>query len=1375
MNNEVNDYFLGLDIGTDSVGWAVTDMQYHILRRKGKSLWGVRLFDAANTAAERRMHRTNRRRLQRRKQRLLLLQELFSEEMNKKDPMFFQRLKDSAFWAEDKTEKQIYSLFNDNDFTDVDYNKEFKTIYHLRKALLKNEKEYDIRLVYLALHHILKHRGHFLFNGDIASATSFQTTFLTFKECLFDELNLEFECDSESEFEKIIKDKNKTSTSKCSELKKICHIKKEDKQINEIFKLITGSKATLSVIFQDKQLEEVEHNKISFSESSYEEKRLLLEDEIQERTGIVDIFHGLYNWVILADILEGGEYNGQSFLSIAKVNTYEKHKKDLRLLKNLVKEYCSNEYEKFFKIAFDKKDKDSKKSEDDKKDKGNKDDKKHNYCAYIGKYKKNGKKFSVSRCTQEDFYKDLKKLLDNMPQEQEEIKQILKEIENRSFLPLQVNSDNGVIPYQVNKMELQLILQNAEQYLPFLKEKDEESGKTVSEKIVSLFEFRIPYYVGPLNTAKGENSWMIRKEGEESGSIRPWNFKQKVDVDKSAAEFIQRMTNQCTYLQNETVLPKYSLLYSEYMVLNELNNVKIRDEKISVELKQNIYNEVFKKYKQVTGKRLLEYLNSHGYDLSKEDLSGFDGNFKTSLSSYLDLKKIFKEDIDKYAVQQMAEDIILWITLYGDDSKMLRRVIRQNYEKNLSEEQIKQLSRLKFQGWGRLSKCFLTELEGMDCETGECITIIQGLRNTQNNLMQLLSQKYTFLEKIEESNEGYHIDGEINYNNVVQDVVASPSVKRAVWQTIQIVEEIKKIMGKVPKKIFVEMARSEEEKKRTTSRKDKLLELYKVIDKECKTDWCTELSNKTEAEFQSIKLFLYYTQMGMCMYSGQKIDLSRLDDATIWDRDHIYPQSKTKDDSLDNLVLVDRRINAKKRDGIIMPEIQQKMCSKWKYLKDRGLISDKKYERLTRKTPLTNEELAGFINRQLVETRQSSKVVATLLKRIYDESEIVYVKANAVSDFRKEKTNNVKVRDLNDYHHAKDAYLNIVVGNVYHTKFTSNPLHWLKKNPNVKYSLKTEKMFAFDLEYKEQVVWKRGNEGSILIVKNTLNKNDILFTRYAYCNKGGLFDENIVKAGKSASLVPIKKGMDTQKYGGYSSITPSHFMLVESKDKKGKFIRTIEAVPLYRVREFNENQELLLDYCKQFYGLKEPRIIIPCIKKNAKLVIDGFPMHLKGSTGKQLILQGAVQLCLSNDDVVYLKRIIKYIDKNLNRKDKKELLKVDSYMKITKEENIKLYNIFIEKLSNKIYSYRPANPKDKLKEKEEQFKNLSLEEQCLVLGEILHLFQCKPVKADLTLIEGVKNAGVIKENKNISKSKSVKLIYQSPTGLYEQVIDLLTV
>lgn len=56
-------YYLGLDMGTSSLGWAVTDEKYCLLRKKGKDLWGVRLFDEADTAAERRSHRTARRRL----------------------------------------------------------------------------------------------------------------------------------------------------------------------------------------------------------------------------------------------------------------------------------------------------------------------------------------------------------------------------------------------------------------------------------------------------------------------------------------------------------------------------------------------------------------------------------------------------------------------------------------------------------------------------------------------------------------------------------------------------------------------------------------------------------------------------------------------------------------------------------------------------------------------------------------------------------------------------------------------------------------------------------------------------------------------------------------------------------------------------------------------------------------------------------------------------------------------------------------------------------------------------------------------------------------------------------------------------------------
>ena len=96
-------YYLGLDIGTNSVGWAVTDENYNLYKYAGKRMWGIRLFEAADTAAERRMKRSNRRRLSRKKQRIDLLQELFSKEIAKKDPTFFIRLNESGLHLEDKS------------------------------------------------------------------------------------------------------------------------------------------------------------------------------------------------------------------------------------------------------------------------------------------------------------------------------------------------------------------------------------------------------------------------------------------------------------------------------------------------------------------------------------------------------------------------------------------------------------------------------------------------------------------------------------------------------------------------------------------------------------------------------------------------------------------------------------------------------------------------------------------------------------------------------------------------------------------------------------------------------------------------------------------------------------------------------------------------------------------------------------------------------------------------------------------------------------------------------------------------------------------------------------------------------------------------
>jgi CRISPR-associated endonuclease Csn1 len=160
-------FYLGMDIGTESVGMACTDEQYNLLRAKGKDLWAVRLFDEAKDAQERRAKRTARRRLQRRRQRIEWLQGIFAPFME--DDKFFLRLNNSGFYEEDKNAelKTKFSLFADEGYTDKEFYKEYPTIFHLRRDLITGtDKKVDLRHYYLALHHIVKYRGHFLFEGE---------------------------------------------------------------------------------------------------------------------------------------------------------------------------------------------------------------------------------------------------------------------------------------------------------------------------------------------------------------------------------------------------------------------------------------------------------------------------------------------------------------------------------------------------------------------------------------------------------------------------------------------------------------------------------------------------------------------------------------------------------------------------------------------------------------------------------------------------------------------------------------------------------------------------------------------------------------------------------------------------------------------------------------------------------------------------------------------------------------------------------------------------------------------------------------------------------------------------------------------------------
>lgn len=67
-----------------------------------------------------------------------------------------------------------------------------------------------------------------------------------------------------------------------------------------------------------------------------------------------------------------------------------------------------------------------------------------------------------------------------------------------------------------------------------------------------------------------------------------------------------------------------------------------------MELKQRIIKIYSVQWQKVTGKRILEYLKMEDPEIVQEDISGFDIDFKSALTSYLDFKKqVVGNEIEK--------------------------------------------------------------------------------------------------------------------------------------------------------------------------------------------------------------------------------------------------------------------------------------------------------------------------------------------------------------------------------------------------------------------------------------------------------------------------------------------------------------------------------------------------------------------------------------------------------------------------------------------------------------------------------------------------------------------------------------------------------
>lgn len=1200
----MKNYTIGLDIGTASVGWVCIDENYKILTHNNRQAIGVHEFESAESAMGRRLKRGMRRRYNRRKKRLQLLQSLFDSHIG--DAHFFSPSDSHHFWKnsndfENRTLTEVLSDLRINP-------RKYPTIYHLRSDLVASSKKRDLRLVYLAIHNLVKYRGHFLQEGNWTEAASAEGMAEQLSELLarYAELeNLSTLELSESEWklaEGVLLDRSLTKTDQSKELTALC-----GKEYEPFCKLISGRDVPLHQLFPSSE-QAITYKemkvKVQLSNENVDEVADML---VEEESALLEAVHPFYQQVVLYELLKG-----ETYVAKAKVKAFNQYRKDLAQLKALLDSTFGEKVYRSYFISDKNSQREFQKSH------------KYEVLCKIDRFNKE-KKY------EESFFKELKKLLedkikkDAKAHEAAEIKGIIKAIDSNQFLQKQKGIQNAAIPHQNNVYEAEQILRNQQEHYQFMTEE-------WIEQVKQIISFRIPYYIGPLvkRTDQSPFSWLERKGNEP---ITPWNFDKEVNKAVSAEAFISRMRNTCTYLKGQEVLPKSSLAYERFEVLNELNGIQLRTAgaepdrqyRLNREMKEWIVENVFKQFKTVSAKRLLQELKKSPYadELYDEQTGEIkevfgtqkENAFSTSLNGYITMKSILGEAVVENPA--MVEELIYWVVVF-EDREILHLKIQEKYPSITSSERQK-LAQVKLPGWGRFSR---TLLDGLPLnEQGQ--SVLDYMEQHTAVFMEVLKEKGLGIEKKIQKMNQQQMDGtkKIRYQDI-EELAGSPALKRGIWRSVKIIEELVSLFGE-PVNIVLEVAREDGEKKRTKSRKEQWEELTKTTLKDDPKlkDFIKEIKSQGSQRFDDRRFWLYVTQQGKCLYTGKSLDINNL---KMYEVDHILPQNFVKDDSFDNLALVMPEANQRKNKvgqnkmplEIIEGNQQYAMRSFWERLHDMKLISSGKLGKL-KKPNFDEVDKDKFIARQLVETRQIIKHVRDLLNERFSETTIHLVKAGIVSKFR--RFNEIpKIRDYNNKHHAMDALLAAALIQSIVEKYGHNFLAFdmsrkerQKQWRSVQGS--TKEFFLFknfaNLQLESPVTGE--NVSGVEYIQQIFYKMPWQTTKMTQTGDGMFYKETIFSPKAKQAKYESPKA---EKYV-HDEVKNHSICLVEYKYlKKDKEVTETKFIDL-KVIEFHRFKQVSQDELAMYLAEKETKTVVTearilkTIPKYQKIWLEEFPYY----------------------------------------------------------------------------------------------------------------------------------------------------------------------
>ena len=130
----------------------------------------------------------------------------------------------------------------------------------------KRKRGTDGHAALLALHHIIKNRGHFLLETNVSGEReSFHQAIHTLQEYLQEQYELDLTLPNAEAFAQHLKDRKRSITAKKKILKEDAGLTKADGMQNAIVDLLAGAKVKLAVLFQDDTLKNAEPGSLPLS------------------------------------------------------------------------------------------------------------------------------------------------------------------------------------------------------------------------------------------------------------------------------------------------------------------------------------------------------------------------------------------------------------------------------------------------------------------------------------------------------------------------------------------------------------------------------------------------------------------------------------------------------------------------------------------------------------------------------------------------------------------------------------------------------------------------------------------------------------------------------------------------------------------------------------------------------------------------------------------------------------------------------------------------------------------------------------------------------------------------------------------------------